>query len=589
MKETKADNSASRFFSKVFTNEICGSLAKDSLALIWQITPDSTLKESAWVNTAEDVEKLVEKEKLQRHIYYGLCLAEEKAISKVPEKRKSTRATIEQLKAMVCLWADVDFLDDTHQKTNLPKTIEDCIALVEEMPLSPSIIVSTGHGIQALWLFDEPLLLESQEKREFAIELSVRWQRLLQAKAKDKGWSVDSTFDLTRVFRLPGSLNHKDPDNLKEVLIIQENDNSFPAEYYEAQLNLDPKSACIESYKSAAYSTDYLTTIDFEIRPEANPPFTKFEALVENNEKFRNTWLKKRKDLQDNSPSGYDLSLASFCIAANWGNQEVVDTLIAFRRKHELKEKLRIDYYTDTLNRARKNQRTDESKKAVSAPLSDERGENLKNIGDSLGIPLIGISKFNSDPPTYIIHLQGGRQIEASSKTFLNQSSMRVTLFERLNYQMPKFKADEWEELLKKVLAVIEEIDPMTASTDLGSTAVWLYHYLSSSQAMDGEKDEESQSTRLLSKRPACLAGDLVFDFSSFMHYIYSEYNERPDKGKLDQRLQRLGCRKTKKSIVLPGLKRTSRMLYAVSKTMEKEPERLLAIAEAISGAGDSN
>lgn len=87
--------------------------------------------------------------------------------------------------------------------------------------------------------------------------------------------------------------------------------------------------------------------------PNATPPFDKFEALSTIEPKVRATWDKNRRDLQDQRFSGYDLSLANFAIAAGWTNQETVDLLIAFRRRHGDEPKLREDYYSLTIGRAR--------------------------------------------------------------------------------------------------------------------------------------------------------------------------------------------------------------------------------------------
>ena len=71
------------------------------------------------------------------------------------------------------------------------------------------------------------------------------------------------------------------------------------------------------------------------------------------NPQFRSTWEMKRSDLEDSSPSGYDMELANCGIAAGWRDQVVVDLMMAFRRRHNLTPNLQADYYLRTLEKAR--------------------------------------------------------------------------------------------------------------------------------------------------------------------------------------------------------------------------------------------
>lgn len=66
------------------------------------------------------------------------------------------------------------------------------------------------------------------------------------------------------------------------------------------------------------------------LRADPNRPAEKFSCLLRNR-RFAATWERRRDDLQDRSPSGYDLSLASQAVTVGWADQEIVDLLIAFR------------------------------------------------------------------------------------------------------------------------------------------------------------------------------------------------------------------------------------------------------------------
>lgn len=112
--------------------------------------------------------------------------------------------------ALPGLWCDLDIADAVHRVTTLPPTIEAVeVLLAHACPFAPSIVIHSGHGLQAYWLFREIWTLDTPEERCAAKTLCHRLQQSIQVLAKDQGWHVDSTFDLARVFRLPGTYNRK--------------------------------------------------------------------------------------------------------------------------------------------------------------------------------------------------------------------------------------------------------------------------------------------------------------------------------------------------------------------------------------------
>ena len=116
--------------------------------------------------------------------------------------------------ALPGLYLDMDYADGRHEKA-LPPTLDEAVALLEDMPLPPSIMVLTGGGAQAYWLFDKPLIFHGKDNakraahREHAAALVKAWNMVLLRNCEAKGWTTDSVFDLARVFRLPDTWNVK--------------------------------------------------------------------------------------------------------------------------------------------------------------------------------------------------------------------------------------------------------------------------------------------------------------------------------------------------------------------------------------------
>ena len=123
-------------------------------------------------------------------------------------KGRGTAATVGALTGM---WADIDVAGPAHAKATLPPTDTDALALLDECPLSPTVLVHSGHGLQAWWCFREPWVFDGDDEHEEAATLARRWQATLQNIAARHGWTIDAAANLDRVLRVPGTTNWKIP------------------------------------------------------------------------------------------------------------------------------------------------------------------------------------------------------------------------------------------------------------------------------------------------------------------------------------------------------------------------------------------
>ncbi len=83
------------------------------------------------------------------------------------------------------------------------------LALVESMPLPPTAIYQTGHGLLVRFLLREPLVFASPGERVSAADLSHRWNAHAVALGRDRGCHVDNVGDLARLTRIAGTVNRK--------------------------------------------------------------------------------------------------------------------------------------------------------------------------------------------------------------------------------------------------------------------------------------------------------------------------------------------------------------------------------------------
>lgn len=268
-------------------------------------------------------------------VYFGLALV---------TGQPKGRGTLEDTAAIGALWADIDVAGDTHPRQDLPTSIDEARTLLAALPVKPSIVVHSGHGLHAYWLLKEPWVFDTPEERQVAAQVTKGWHAVVCAAAAASGWHPENLGDLTRVLRLPGTLNRKDSANAAPVQILER--------HPDVRYTLDDFEPYLLPISEAPTTAD---PVDVTLRADAEPPATRLaEALLECLQ-FRQTWQRERPDLPDQSQSGYDLSLATIAALRGWTDQDIANLIIAARRRHDRNpaKALRPDYVRRTIERAR--------------------------------------------------------------------------------------------------------------------------------------------------------------------------------------------------------------------------------------------
>jgi len=261
--------------------------------------------------------------------------------------RSPKRGNAEEVSALVGLWADIDFAAPVHKKANLPSNEDEAGRILERLPHPPSAIVHSGHGLQCWWLFRKPLAIRSKAARCSAAALVKGWVDYIRLQARRAGgWDVDATGDLARVLRLPGTMNRKAVPAVPVRLLEPRTMNGELVRY-------EPEDFREFVGSGEAPGSTRAEVGPLRLDPKAKPPADKFAYLLAEDEKFRHTWERSRSDLQDQSPSAFDMSLASIAAGAGWQDQEIVDLLIAARQEHGEDLKLRQGYYRRTIAKVR--------------------------------------------------------------------------------------------------------------------------------------------------------------------------------------------------------------------------------------------
>lgn len=116
---------------------------------------------------------------------------------------------------------DIDLATDVgeaHKAKNLPP--EEAVRDILEIGTDPTIVVRTGYGLHAWWLFDELLLTPSAQMQKRADLAFEEFQLRYIERVQELGYHCDKTATIQRVFRLPGTKNYKRESAPRDVEVI---------------------------------------------------------------------------------------------------------------------------------------------------------------------------------------------------------------------------------------------------------------------------------------------------------------------------------------------------------------------------------
>ena len=411
-----------------------------------------------------------------RNIYYGLAMIARNTVPDPKKPRHKQRPSNDTpLLAIPGLWADIDWQDRSHKKTNLPPDENAALELLDSLEYRPTIIVNSGNGLHVLWLFQRPWLFAGDADQRSAARAVHWWQERIRRACRERGWELDSTHSLTQMLRLPGFDNLKSEP--KPVTVIAADgprlDQREIARRSFEESQPEPATTPQSTGRPAAprpagNPQDY----GFTLHADAQPPEDKLRRALRS-EKFAATWNHQRQDLvRDNSPSAYDLSLANAAIRRNWTPQETVDLMVAFRRRHALQPKLRYGYYHRTLARAGQSIVEDAASdllEAVNLPNGPEteagRQQMQELIRNGLSkvwrLELLSITECAGQPEsTFWVSTTAGNGIIGTIRDLRDQPTFQRRMKAITEaYPPPAKRQYEWQNRVRAMLHIRKVLD----------------------------------------------------------------------------------------------------------------------------------
>ncbi len=483
-----------------FLDSLWAGKPAELLILIWTLED----KRSRWFDSVEAAAAAVTQR--PKDVYVGVGLSP-------CDFGPSRRCPSEQIAGIAGLWADFDFQSEAHKKS-LPKTMSEALELVpKEFP--PTLVVSTGNGAHAWWLFKEPWIFDDAAERERAASLVHRWHTLLQENAQQRGWSFDRLSDLARVLRIPGTINGKDPTNPKPVTLHSHTRRRYnPSDFDEL---LSGIKVPVPSPRQPSIAAQNVLTVN----PNATVPEERLSRWMEADLRFRNTWLRQRHDLKDQSQSGYDLALADFGVEAGLTDQEIVDLLVHHRRIHGQRQRTRLDYFERTIAKAREH--AEAAAVTIAAPppdvcegATDRRRLLLDELSRLFGVSIQEIRKITGKDPTYQMVVEGETLEFANVGKLIDQRSLRLALAAGLDRLIPKIKPKEWERVAQMLLDALTVTDGGEENDFRGAARLYLDHYLSETSFIESISGQPVQALR----KPTVYDGHIAICTSDLQPHI---------------------------------------------------------------------
>ena len=134
-----------------------------------------------WETIRKEVDKFC-KDYKDQNLYFGIATRNGKGGKK------------ENIVSIPCVWAEIDYKDIPEERVQ---------EIIDKFPFKPTVVVKTGWGIHCYFLLVQPVDLKKSEDVENVND----WIRLELNKLGE--CELDKVSDMPRVFRLPGTVNHK--------------------------------------------------------------------------------------------------------------------------------------------------------------------------------------------------------------------------------------------------------------------------------------------------------------------------------------------------------------------------------------------
>lgn len=486
MPEAARPDEIRQFFELLYGD--CDLSAEASIAL-WSGRRHPTTWHTDVVSAANKAAEVT----AERDCYFGVCLQNTEAVRVEAERRGRERGLSgprlgrrvahargfqSTVSVVPGIWLDVDYGTAGHDQERLPPDRTTAGSLIRALPHQPSVTVHTGGGYHAYWLFREPFVIEDENERMRVVSLVRGWNKLARELAANGGYSLDSTWDLARVLRPVGTLNHKHDGCEVTLARVVGGATYNPSDFDDFALSVDDLARAGQAGAETAGVVVLPNDVRAALVADADPPADKLMAMMELHSSFAQTWRRQR---EFPSQSEYDMALASMAAGAGWPPGEIVALLVAHRRAHGQPLKLdRPDYYAMTICRVMQNAARQEAEQEIAAAveggalpadededLSDEsdtqRAGLLRQVSTVLGVEINQVihevNSLSRERDSWSIVLNGREIHLGNVRNLLDSHLFRGAVAEATHMTIPRMKNARWDPIATVLVAAAQIVD----------------------------------------------------------------------------------------------------------------------------------
>lgn len=270
------------------------------------------------------------------------------AVNLTLSESQYSRGTVEDISGVTSVYVDIDFAPDgwktlaNGKQVQVPRSLEECLKCLEELQHKPNLIVASGGGIHAYWVFST---IWYPEDREEAKRLVYGWRQHVAAVFREKfAYHIDHVGDLARVLRVPGFPNSKHAGIQCSLLKNTVRDIQYtPADF--------GRHSC-----DVGVSAEAIADLEFEL---IDIPDEVYQKLSEPS-KLKMIWEQDESvtPSNDQSQSGWDMALVMAALRSGIREPSVLWAMIReYRQTHcvspaSAAKGARLSYAKSTISRA---------------------------------------------------------------------------------------------------------------------------------------------------------------------------------------------------------------------------------------------
>lgn len=258
------------------------------------------------LSTADYDELRVQADTETWNVYFGLGLRREGLAAHQQGGKKD-------ILALPALALDIDFANPrAHKAKNLPRDLDEAECLLAGEP-DPSAIIHTGNGVHVYWFLRHAIELLNAKTLKQAHKAYKAFQARFIKRANDKGWQLDSTSTVQRVWRLPGFVNQKTNKPVRALYVN-------PDERYTLE-DLGVGGIVSASGSQTATTSSSTPTPSSQPRQFKSPDFKALRRALENiqaNNAYHDAIQKLLAGESMAEPGSRDIVLQGVCSTIAW-------------------------------------------------------------------------------------------------------------------------------------------------------------------------------------------------------------------------------------------------------------------------------